>query len=131
MQTPDIQAIGHIMTNIYCYVDDCDIHHWILWDPDSRDNGGRELLEDAMKTGFPIQTFLENQDNTTLEDLSNFLFCRYHDDDDFNKFLLNNIAGDMSTFVTFLTDNLTEKDLSDMSDRLAGLKKEKILAPTS
>ena len=31
----------------------------------------------------------------------------------------------------FLTDNLTEKDLSDISDRLAGLKKEKIPAPIS
>lgn len=34
----------------------------------------------------------------------------------------------MNAFVTFLADNLTEKDLSDLSDRLAGLKKEKIPA---
>jgi hypothetical protein len=107
------------MTNIYCYVDDEEITHWILWDPDSRDNGGRMLLEDAMKTGFPIRAFVEDQENKTLEDLSNFLFCKYHDDDkDYTKFLLRGFEGDMGAFVDFLEDNLSDKDLKDLKTRL-------------
>lgn len=116
------------MTNVYCYVDDSDITHWILWDPDSRDNGGRALLDDAMRTGFPIQTFLENQENRKLKDLSDFLFCTYHDDDnDYTKFLLRQFGGDMGAFVGFLADNLSGKDLKDLNARLARkVKKEKI-----
>lgn len=113
------------MTNLYSYVDNYDITHWILWDPDSRDNGGRAILDDAMRTGFPIKTCLENQDNETLEDLSNFLFCKYHDDDeDYRKFLLREFEGDMNAFVTFLANNLSDKDLNDLSVGLSSKNKK-------
>jgi hypothetical protein len=117
------------MTNLYSYVDDCDNIHWILWDPDSRDNSGRALLEDAMRTDFPITTCLENRNNETLEDLGNFLFCKYHDDDDdYRKFLLREFEGDMNAFVRFLADNLSEEDLNDLKCRLANrLTKETIV----
>jgi hypothetical protein len=110
-------------------MDDCDIPHWILWDPDSRDDGGRALLEDAIRTDFSIQTFLENQENKTLEDLGNFLFCKYHDDDnDYRKFLLRHFDGDMGAFADFLAENLSDKDLNDLNDHLASkLKKESIM----
>ena len=125
---PLFKLLGCLMTNIYCYVDDTEITHWILWDPDSRDNGGRMLVEDAMKTGFPIRTFLEDQGNKTLEDLGDFLFCIYHDDDsDYTKFLLRHFDRDMGSLAGFLADNLTNKDLKDLKARLARkLRTEKV-----
>lgn len=107
------------MTNVYYYVDDGNVVHWVIYDPDSEDDGTREILEEAEGYGWQVQTFIEGIDNGTLSSLGDFLFREFHDDDgDLKDYLLDRFDRNIGAFAYFLVRNHTRDDIRDLRDRL-------------
>ena len=109
------------MTDILYIVDDADIVHWKLYDPEDPHsvNEVRDWVTAMKLNGWPVHTFIKGADDDTLAYLGDYLFDYFHGSDaDLTGYLLDRFDHNVDNLVDFLEANFKRDSLRSIRDQL-------------